>query len=309
MNNLDLYGIALALAAAVIAYWRGQGNSKGYLAALAVLGGSSLAVILYIRFQQVPSIEDNIIKRTEKSEEIILNRTQKLEDNLSLSTKYINHPMAMTLLSEYVTATDVVNQNKSTPFFDEYFSKRRERYLEGLRDAQKGQYRILKSEIPVFANQVLEKAAKSVFATSYVKSIEWWDTPWGRRYEELNYRKVKAGVRITRFFLFANEADLNKARGLLSRQVANGVQVYVVNPNDTADTYWNDIIIVDDSFGGELLLTPEKTIREVVMYTRKYDIRRLRDTVDALRARAVRAERILQGGSADHQDGLPRKRQ
>ncbi len=260
----ELTALVVAVIAGIVAWVTSKDSStKAYTALLVLMVGACLTMIASVRFEQLPILERSI-------------------------TLASRNPKAESLVRDYLKASDLVERSQD-PFLPQYFNEQVRLFQDMLANAQAGRYRVDKNDLGVFANRVIDVAKKSVVATSYVSSAEWWDTSWGRQYEALNYEKVKQGVKITRYFLFSNEEERVKATPMLRRQVQNKVAVYIVNLRDAADVYWNDVIVIDDFIGGELLLTPEKTVRHVVMYTGVDDLRRLRATIEGLKVRSTPA--------------------
>lgn len=261
VSLIELAALVVAIIAGVVAWVQAkEDNVKAYIAVIVMMVGASLTMTASLRFEQIPNINER------------------------LSFGFLN-PRAEQLLEEYAGAATVVGE-ATDAFFDKYFLADYNDFLRVMRDAQEGRFVVEAHEIDVFANEVIASARDSVVATSYVSSAAWWDTPWGQKYEQLNYEKVRQGVKITRYFLFSDEQERQAAEEMLQRQVANGVKVFVVNARDTSHRYWDDVIVIDNSIGGELHLTPEKTIESVTMYTWPEDLQRLRGTVEGLRVRS-----------------------
>ena len=129
--------------------------------------------------------------------------------------------------------------------------------------------------MPEFALEMIKSSKQSILATSYVQFNQWWDTPWGRRYEELNAEAIKRGVKITRIFIFSNKADYEVAKPHLDAQKKAGIDVRYVMSNQLETKVTSDMVIIDGRLAGELVLTPEKGMKQAEFRTRAVDIQDL----------------------------------
>jgi hypothetical protein len=203
-----------------------------------------LTLLLSLRFQLLPTIEEdlrlNALGETKETDQLfhILSRAPS-----------ISHPLMTYILEIRLNSLDD--------------------YFDGL---GQGQFVVDQAGLPQFLLEMIKSAKTQIVATSYAQPASWWDQPWGKRYESENEEAVKRGVKVTRTFLFANQAELDAIKPLLSKEVDAGITVKYAFVKDLHADLVNGLVVIDDSLAGELHLTPAKGVKEAVFYTQTNDI-------------------------------------
>jgi hypothetical protein len=135
-----------------------------------------------------------------------------------------------------------------------------------------GRFVVDESEMPEFALELIKSAKKRILATSYVQVTKWWETPWGKQYEDLNEKKAKGGVTITRIFIFSTKDEMGKIEDLMRADKNAGIEIKYAYANDLNYRITSDMIVIDDNLSGELRLTPDKGMTVAEFMTKPGDI-------------------------------------
>ena len=252
MNLLTIYeiiGAAATLLTAVFTYLRSPDDVKKLNATFVAVLGLIFTMLMSLRFDVLP----------------------KISHQYSLAGELAATPRLEQLLHE--TAEAVRIADKSEEPLMKYILDTRLNSLQRHTDAvRQGRFVVDEDEMPGFALEMVQSAKQSILATSYVQFNAWWDTPWGRRYEELNVDALKRGVTITRIFIFSSKADFESARKHLETQSKAGIDVRFAMANELGIQITSDMVVVDNRLAGELRLTPEKGMKEAEFRTRPVDI-------------------------------------
>jgi len=126
--------------------------------------------------------------------------------------------------------------------------------------------------MPNFALEMIKSAKEKILATSYVQASRWWETPWGKHYEELNETKAKDGVRITRIFIFQEKSDMARIEEVMKAEKHAGIDVRYAYLQDLTDNITSDLVVIDSNLSGELRLTPDKVMTFAEFMTNQSDV-------------------------------------
>ena len=263
ITGWEISGIIATAIVALITYLRTKDNVKSQPTLMVALLGLLLTLLVSLRFNVLPQI------------------AQRQPD-----------PDAFSLLVDFTEAQRYVESNGDL-FFTNNFAQRSREFRKVLDAARQGRYIVDKHEIGTFSYDLVSSARQKVIATSKVKSDEWWDTPWGKRYEELNYRLVDKNVVIQRYFIIDSRKSFPAIRDLVKRQCDRGIEVFIVFAHDVDYRHEYDVIVIDDRVAGKLKLTSDQGIVEAVMYTSRADIDDTRRILEALNAAAVNAKDLV----------------
>jgi hypothetical protein len=255
MSFLTVYeigGALVTLLSAVFTYLKSSGDAKKLNTAFVAVLGLIFSMLLSLRFDVLP----------------------KMSHEYSLAGDLASTSRLEQLLKETAEAIRIAD-NSNEPLM-KYMLETRLNALKQHTDAvRQGSFVVEENEMPEFALEMIKSAKQSILATSYVQFKAWWDTPWGKKYEELNASAVKRGVKITRIFIFSNKSDYDNAKSHLESQKKAGIDVRYVMSNDLENKITSDMVVIDDRLAGELVLTPEKGMKQAVFRTRPGDIKDL----------------------------------
>jgi hypothetical protein len=262
----EILGAALTGVLVIWTYRTSAAEVKNQSVAFVAASCVVLTLLLSLRFQLLPMIQDDLqleaLRETSKE-------TDQLFQILSRAPNDNTHPLMAYILQ--------IRLNSINDYFD---------------DLGHGRFVVDQAGLPQFLLDMVKSAKKQIVATSYAQPASWWDQPWGKLYESENEEAVKRGVKVTRTFLFANEAELNAIRPLLSKEVNAGIKVkYAFVANLHADLV-NGLVVIDDSLAGELHLTPTKGVKEAVFYTRTNDIEGVRGRINEVQSEAQDLEAV-----------------
>lgn len=259
----EIAGLSITVLLAVLAYLRSDGDVRQQNTTLVSLIGTIFTMLMSLRFGVLPD----------------------LERHMAFAKEIQDTPRARQLATEIATAIGIANATR-VPLMRDVLQARLDTLHGELSQVSKGAFLVPIEEIPDFAIRLINGSKATVVATSYVRAAEWWNTAWGRRYEDLNYQAHRRGVRITRIFIFSSQEELAAARTHLDRQRTNGVEVLTIMKTDMAAPVTSDMIIIDDQLAGELVLTPDKGIQRAVFMTEQGDISSIRTRLNVLLAAA-----------------------
>jgi hypothetical protein len=119
--------------------------------------------------------------------------------------------------------------------------------------------------------------AKTVLATSFVSPNRWWTSDWGKKYQRANLDSAGRGAKIERIFIYASSSELQEVCPLLTEQLEHRIIVKVVDRKKLGDAAPPDLIIIDGSLGGEMVLSDLRTTERVNFYIDQFQIDKLRD--------------------------------
>jgi hypothetical protein len=259
MNFLTVYeifGLIVTLGSALFAYLRSPDNARNQNAAFVSLVGVVFTMLMSIRYDVLPRIEDHLT---------IGQTVAKNHDLLEMIAKLAQTP-------------DPPKESLMAYMFNIR--------LKGLENnfnmMAEGQFRVDQSEMPDFALELMKTAKKRILCTSYVQFNDWWNTPWGLKYEQLNEEDVKKGVKITRIFIFSTKDSFEGAKKYMSMQKKAGIDVRYAMTQDLSMKLTSDMIVIDDGLAGELRLTPDKGMKEAQFYIRPSDIDEIKGLITSV---------------------------
>jgi hypothetical protein len=266
MNFMTVYevgGLSVTILAAILAYLRSDGDAKKQNAILVSLIGTVFTMLISLRFGVMPQIESHLV----------------------LAERINKTPRVLQLVDGIATAIRIAD-GAGNPLMRHVLQARLDNIEREMSLVTQGSFVVPTDEVPEFAIRLIKSAKSSFFATSYVKAADWWNTSWGRQYEQLNYDARKNGVNITRIFIFSNASERNAAAAYLQTQRSNGIEVWTVMASDVGGRVTSDMVVVDDTLGGELALTPDKGIQSAKFTTNTQEIDALKRRLDLLKASA-----------------------
>lgn len=258
-NIYTVVGIVLAVITAIAAYYRDE-DEKGHRitrAAIIALLGVILTVVMIIRWGIIPRIESN------QEMARLISSEQALKTTLDLGAAAL--PVSKTL---------------PVPF-QEIFNEKLDCFNSYLADAALKKFLVPRTEILSTATRLIQSAQASILGTSYVKSSEWWGTPEGQRYLQIHEELLKRGVKIRRVFVFSSQKEMEDTRQLMETQEKMGITVYYAFLTDFPD-YVDDLIVVDGSMCGRLILNPDKSPRSAEFYCDEKNLKRISQQFQSL---------------------------
>jgi hypothetical protein len=242
----EIFGLLVTLVSALIAYLRSPDSAKNQNAAFVSLLGVVFTMLMSMRYDVLPKIEDHlVIGQAVAKNRDLLDMVQKL----SQAPDAPKEPLMAYMLNLRLRA------------LENHFNMMAE-----------GKFMVEQSEMPDFALELMRSAKKRVFATSYVQFNDWWNTPWGARYEQINEDNIKKGVLITRIFIFSNKEAFEGARKYMEMQKKAGIDVKYAMTQNLDMKLTSDMVVIDDRLAGDLRLTPDKGMKEAEFYTRQTDV-------------------------------------
>ena len=245
MNIINLYeivGIIITFVSAVFVYRNSKEEHKKQQTIITSTLGLILTLLVSLRFDNMPNIDKNF-------------------KQLEYINQYEDSKRFVDIINESYDKATEIDHN----FLDFYMSAQLKIFERNFDNVASGQFIVYPSELSKYANQMLDFADKSIYATSYVRPDKWWETEWGKIYLQKNYDKVKEGVIIERTFIFSTQKEFDEYEYFLEQQANNGITVRYVLAKDLSSFVTSDMIVIDDNeIAGDLTLTPEKEIQECV---------------------------------------------
>lgn len=114
----------------------------------------------------------------------------------------------------------------------------------------------------------------SIFATSFVKTADFWFRSGGKEYLDKNFAAVKRGVNTTRVFIVEDIADITKdVRNLIRMQAEGKINVRIAFTKNLNPELLHDFAIFDDKYVLYLDLIPgSKEMRGARFYCSEGDL-------------------------------------
>jgi len=111
-----------------------------------------------------------------------------------------------------------------------------------------------------YAVQLLKMAEPGdrLFATSYVRTSAFWNSPRTKAYIRENEAAVKRGVNVTRIFLFDDEKALAESTQEMASQQKKGIDVRVALTKELEPELMRDLFYLENRIAAEYVLTPDR---------------------------------------------------
>jgi len=186
----------------------------------------------------------------------------KLVEPIKAAASALNQEKISATLIAYRKANDILAENENDVMNKalELRFKHFEKALSGL--TRTGVLEVDLRDLDIIALSIVKSATRSIKATSYVDSSQWWKNPWGKKYFRLNEQKIRDGVTIDRIFIFENKEAQQKDADLLICSSEIGVNVHVLLLSNMSKAFAEDVIIIDDyAVGGQLVFGPTKEMK------------------------------------------------
>jgi hypothetical protein len=126
----------------------------------------------------------------------------------------------------------------------------------------------------------VEEAKVSVKASSMV-SLDFWNSPAGKKYLDVNYEAVKRGVNVTRVFIIDNLSP--ETETLMKDMAGNGVNVLIVNKEQVPGELRVAFVISDDHLVWTTEFTPDMMFREHHISIKSEDVMRTANKFEKLK--------------------------
>lgn len=261
INVYEIVGILVTIAGAVATYFKSQRSAKKLNVVFVTILGTILTMLISLRFGVLPEVGKHMAV-TEEIRQV---------------------PNVTKLIHRLAEARKISNEDSLMGYVLKIRLENLERQLDRV---EVGEFTVEQHEMPDFVIRLIETATRSFDATSYVQFNEWWDTPWGRRYEKLNIDAVRRGVAVSRTFIFSSKEELDAARAHLDKQVNGGIKVRYAIADALGIQVTSDMVVVDGKLAGELRLTPDKGMKQAEFFTQSRDVKRIHRRIQALKLEA-----------------------
>lgn len=186
----------------------------------------------------------------------------KLVEPIDAAAKALNQERVSAALINYSNTKELLSSSPNNVMYEALELRFKEFKKAVDRVSRTGILEVSLADLEVIALSVVKSANRSIQATSYVNSSQWWKTPWGKKYFRLNEEKIHDGIIIDRIFIFEDEAALKKDMDLLVCSEKIGVNVHVLLLSDLPKPFGEDVIIIDDNVvAGQLVFGPTKEMK------------------------------------------------
>jgi hypothetical protein len=244
----EIVGLCVTLASTVLVYLKSAADARKQNAALVSLIGVIFTMLTSLRFEALPKIERHL----------------EIEETLSKNRQLLP------LIEQIASAQQL--EGSAHPLMRYMLQQRLESLESQFEKMSRGRFLVDESEMPNFALEMIKSAKEKILATSYVQASRWWETPWGKHYEELNETKAKDGVRITRIFIFQEKSDMARIEEVMKAEKHAGIDVRYAYLQDLTDNITSDLVVIDSNLSGELRLTPDKVMTFAEFMTNQSDV-------------------------------------
>lgn len=258
----EIVGVLGTLGASVYSWVYSDDSAKKQNASFIAIMGVVFTLLMSLRFDVFPEM---------KSQLVLTENIAKNEEVRSLVLKL----------------SDALIASSADPLMSHAFRTRLKSLREHLKFMGDGQFIITKEDLPSFVLELVKSAKVSFTATSYVSVNEWWGAKWAEKYFQENLAALKRNVKITRIFIFSDKKEYQSLKEEMDKQVSSGIDVYVAYVDDFNTKFTADMVLVDQSIGGELVLTPEKRIVHSKHYTKDDDIANISDRIKKVKLYAT----------------------
>jgi transcriptional regulator with XRE-family HTH domain len=122
--------------------------------------------------------------------------------------------------------------------------------------------------------QLLEKANKSILATSCLQPSSWWGTPEGRLYQKTNIIKAQ-NMKIERIFVLQSIKEAKEIFSLIKEQINAGIKIWVgIIDRGFPPEKAHDFYILDEHYVGTLHLQNRSAIQLSIFSVSPLEVRR-----------------------------------
>lgn len=177
----------------------------------------------------------------------------QVKEAAGVSLKILNHDSLYTTLEKYFDAKKSL-ENDGDVFLSGLFEKSVNRFSQSIRAAAEGRFLVSSEDLPAVVVDLIRQARREIIATSYVNSLEFWETPWGKIYAAENYSAVQRGVRVRRVFIVKDQDELKRLQPLINDQLNHGIDVFVAKRDNLSVKFSEDAIKIDNRLVGILAL-------------------------------------------------------
>lgn len=244
LTSYEIVGLVLTAGTAVLTYLKSSDDSKAQNAAMASVIGVVLAMVLGVRFDSVPKMQESLAQADVIRRDPI--RRQLLERAAAVgSSPVLSNPLAALVLN--------ARMKNLREQFDQIAVSR---------------FNVNEAEMPLFNIQMIRSAKKTINATNFIGQSRWWTEPWGDRYEQANEDAVKAGVKVSRIFVFSSAGDLPLAKEIMVRESNSGITVRYALLSDLPP-FTGDVIVIDNALVGEDMIAPGKGGKRSYLFSQR----------------------------------------
>jgi hypothetical protein len=164
----------------------------------------------------------------------------------------VSNPAWQSLMKDIVATDAVPNLNEfEAPLID----RPRQKISALLSDARNGMFTVDSvADAVVLSGDLIDRAKKTLRATSYIAPGEWWNTEAGRRYEEKIRLAVGRGVKCERIYLVLDDKELQELLPIAKAQRSYGVVVKYARIAELPQDQRIDFIVIDGLAVGKLEL-------------------------------------------------------
>lgn len=260
--NYEIWGVLIAIIVAIISYLKVK-EDKTRFAAIITLLLINATLLISLRYKLFPAIESKGI----------------------ISQELIKDDQTLEFANNIISANKAINNVENPAFLNLYSSQKADikQYFSSIKN---GVFIVSKDEISDFSTELIKNAKKEIIATSYISKDKWWDTDWGKQYEEINYSLVKNGVCIERFFIFSNQNEYLISKDFIKKQKDKGIKVHYLFVDQIGGDYNQDVILIDDRIGGKLILNPDKGMTKAEMIIFEEGLHEIRKIINKLKISA-----------------------
>lgn len=249
----EILGALVTCLLLALTYFRSGPEVRRERTAYVAASCAVLVLLLSMRFQLLPSIEDDM-------------EVKSLGES---STE------AKGLFDILATAPDAAKQ----PLMDYILRLRLDSVGQYFDAISQGKVIVDGPDVPQFSIEMIKSAKSTIDATSYAGASNWWDQPWGVTYEAANEEAIKRKVLVTRTFLFTNKDEFTADAPLLTKEFENRIKVRYAYVGDLHGNIVNGYVVIDGQLAGELHLTPTRGVKDAVFYTQPQDVANVQEII------------------------------
>jgi len=237
-------------------------NMTTIMAVVSVLIASAAfaITILALRYEQrIEKRMGNLFDQMSNTQNQIQGLSQEMYSVLTFSRPVLSDNKLKSVLPELAeNFYDVFTKNKL--FLMSFLDNHLDHTLVLSRDAVKGTLHIRNMSLIDYASELLLLAEPNdkIFATSYIKTPEFWDTAAARRYLREQERLSKERkVTVSRIFLYDDDAACQDARNMaeMDNHLSKGIHVFTaIAPRVEADLR-RDMFLIQGRLAAEYEMT------------------------------------------------------
>jgi hypothetical protein len=191
------------------------------------------------------------------------------------------------------------NYNKIILSNDDIFIKQADKILHNFENniefLANNQINLEKDDIVPFIINILPKVKSSIFATSFVKKVNFWSSSPASKVLDENYKAVKRGVKITRILIVEHLEEItHEVRQYITEHTENKIDIKIVFTNQLSSDLVYDMGIYDDKYVLYVDLMPKsKEMRNAKFHCNESEIRNAQDRQQRLLYEAHEVSEIL----------------